>query len=220
MCKVIYEWSYFSVFYILISLWFSRFQKHVCDDCVFSLSKPLTLILSFGLWSKSSSAAIIYEVHLSIIQPYIWLANGIDDGALHWILTHQSSTWPWAVVISLSHVFLPFLSLSVILSAAPAACLSLCLLFVFVFPSLCYFLDLFLPSTSFLLSIQSLYITDILLPHLIVFVNHWHICNCSPFYPESVPLTSTGGKCHFGLKMSCKYRRRMKERLQVCMFVS
>lgn len=114
--------------------------------CVFSCyATSSDSFLLYGLWPKSSSTAIIDEVPLSIIQPYIWLANRIDDGALHWILTHQSSTSPWAVVISPAHVFLPFQSLSVsfcLLLLLPFFSLSLIFTLLFSHVRLFFYLSL------------------------------------------------------------------------------
>ena len=85
-------------------------------------------------------------------------------------------------------------------------------------------LSLCLPLTSSLLSVQSLFITDIPLPRFIVLASHWYMCNWLPLCPESAPLTSTGGKCHSGLKTSGNKWKEMEVKLQgwvvLCVFVS
>lgn len=130
---------------------------NVCDDCVFSPNKPPDLTLLYGLWSKSSSTAIIDGTPLSIIQPYIWLANRIDDRALHWILTHQSHTWPWAVVIFTFLYFCLSVFVSIILCVAAHLYWSA----LFLLPTYWFRSHFCLPSMFSLLSSQSLYITDI-----------------------------------------------------------
>lgn len=165
MCHFIYGHSYHmvvSIHTLSASVYFISMCAH--DDYMFSLAKPLASnpFISMVCGPKNSSSAIIDEVHLSIIQPYIWLANRIDDRALHWILIHQSWTWPWAVVIAPSDVSPAFLSLS----------LSFCLLLLlplFAPPTFVSFCTLFsLPPTSPLLPTQLLYITDFLLSRFIV----------------------------------------------------
>lgn len=140
---------------------------------------------------------------------------------MHWILTHQSSTWPWAVVISPSHVFLTFLSLSLSLCLFLSR---LCFYLVFFFAYFFLPLSLCLPLTSSLLSVQSLFITDIPLPRFIVLASHWYMCNWLPLCPESAPLTSTGGKCHSSPKTSGNEWKEMEVKLQgwvvLCVSVS
>lgn len=139
------------------SFLYSIYFVNVCDDCVFSPNKPPALTLLYGLWSKSSSTAIIDGTPLSIIQPYIWLANRIDDRALHWILTHQSHTWPWAVVIFTFLYFCLSVFVSIILSVAAHLYWSA----LFLLPTYWFRSHFCLPSMFSLLSSQSLYITDI-----------------------------------------------------------
>lgn len=93
------------------SFLYSIYFVNVCDDCVFSPNKPPALTLLYGLWSKSSRTAIIDGTPLSIIQPYIWLANRMMIG----LCTESSHINPILgpeLLLSLPSCISTFLSLS------------------------------------------------------------------------------------------------------------
>lgn len=103
MHRLIHEWNETS---LLEPLFFCFTSVCVCDDCVCCRLAPCTdSLLFYGRWPKRSGAAIIDEVHSSIIQPYIWLANRNDDQALHWILTSIR-----CLALGCCYLYLPCLS--------------------------------------------------------------------------------------------------------------
>lgn len=108
----------------------------------------------------------------------------------------------------------PLLGLGLLLSLPP---MSYCLFFLCVYHSICccLFLCIFPVSIFLCLCLHSPYIKAIPLYFMVNFARHVHICNCLPLHPEISPLTSAGGKCCPGQKMSGSNRKVMKVVLQM-----